>query len=99
MPYFTMKTFEMIGLGRNSLRTVTSLALIAAGLLCGAHRAQAGMAAGLSAYDAAITGDTTPALARLTSLITFDGTAGAPFDLDPLPGTPRWSSSWLAILC
>jgi hypothetical protein len=44
------------------------------------------MAEGLSAYDAAITADSTVALAKLTSPVTFDGTAGAPFNFGATSG-------------
>ncbi len=60
--------------------------MIGAGLVCGSNSAQAAMADGLNAYDAAITADSTVALAKLTSLITFDGTAGAPFNFGATSG-------------
>jgi len=64
-----------------------SLALITMGFVCWTSRTQAGMAEGLSAYDAAITADSTVPLAKLTSLVTLDGTAGAPFDFGATSGS------------
>jgi Concanavalin A-like lectin/glucanases superfamily len=67
---------------RSNLRASALLALIAAGLVCGTTLARAAtrLNQGLSAYDAAIQADPNPALAKLTTPVTLDGTAGAPFD-------------------
>lgn len=65
------------------------LALIAAGLFLGttpARAASAKLDEALSAYDTAITGDSTAALAKLTSAVTLDGTAGAPFNFGATSG-------------
>jgi len=75
-----MKMLGRFGPGRNNLRASAALALIAAGLVGGTSCAHAAMAAGLSAYDAAVTADSTVPLAKLTNSVTFDGTAGAPFN-------------------
>jgi len=58
------------------------LALTSADLLCGTGQARAAskIDQALSAYDAAITADTTPALAKLTSALALNGTAGSRFD-------------------
>ncbi len=65
------------------------LALIATGLVLDANPARAASAKlneALSAYDTAITGDSTAALAKLTSAVTLDGTAGAPFNFGATSG-------------
>ncbi|HRZ55213.1 MAG TPA: hypothetical protein P5525_07120, partial [Candidatus Paceibacterota bacterium] len=65
------------------------LALITAGLVLGTSPARAASAKlneALSAYDTAITGDSTAALAKLTSAVTLDGTAGAPFNFGATSG-------------
>lgn len=65
------------------------LALIATGLVLGANPARAASAKlneALSAYDSAITGDSTAALAKLTSAVTLDGTAGEPFNFGATSG-------------
>lgn len=81
-----MKILERFGPGRSNLRASASLALIAAGLVCVTSRAHAAMAEGLSAYDAAVTADSTVPLAKLTNRVTFDGTAGAAFDFGTTSG-------------
>jgi hypothetical protein len=81
-----MKNLVKIGLCRSNIRVGALLALITAGLVCGMSHAQAGLAAGLGAYDAAITADTTASLAKLTSPVTFDGTAGAAFNFGATSG-------------
>jgi hypothetical protein len=68
-------------LGRSNLRASVSLALIGTGVLCATNPARAAsLEQALSAYDAAISADSTEAIAKLTNSVTLDGTAGAPFN-------------------
>ncbi len=62
------------------------LALTVGGLICGVSRVQAGVEQGLSAYDTAITADSTVALAKLTTAVTLDGKAGSPFNFGATSG-------------
>jgi hypothetical protein len=85
-----MKSYlrRMIPLQTN-LRMSLALALTAAGLVLAttpAGAASAKLEQALSAYDTAIAGDSTAALAKLTSAVTLDGTGGAPFDFGATSG-------------
>src|SRR5512136_1099049 len=82
-----MKTIlKKFRIGRGHFGASTSLWVIAAGLVCSMSTHAGTMAQALSAYDAAITADSTAALAKLTNLVTFDGTAGTPFNFGATSG-------------
>ena len=75
---------------RTNLCPNVLLALTAVGLVCGTSLARAAsgkLDQALTAYDAAITADTSiTALAKLTSPVILDGTAGSPFDFGATSG-------------
>ncbi|HTG42896.1 MAG TPA: hypothetical protein VK633_00065, partial [Verrucomicrobiae bacterium] len=72
----------------NSVRPARLIAYIAVALACAGSLTHAAtkLDQALTAYDAAITADTTAPAAKLTSLVTLDGTAGAPFDFGATSG-------------
>jgi len=80
-----LRTFKP---GRSNLYAKALWALIASGLIGGTSFVQAAsqLDQALSAYDAAINAGPTNALAKLTSPVTLDGTAGAAFDFGATAG-------------
>ncbi len=78
---------KSLGLGGKGLQICRLTVLAAAVLVCGPNRAHAAsMGQALAAYDAAITADSTAALAKLTNVVTLDGLAGVPFNFGATSG-------------